>query len=170
MRTQGVELGFNSKMGEKFIVAGNLSLVSGKLIYHPEDIDTSQTGGNHVQLYSNGAFINKEVETLGLTRRPNTANLSLTYMPVKKLAFMAVMRHVGVRSDVFYDSSLGPYGALGTVGVEQYTLLDLSVRANIYKGLSAMLRVENVFDEKYYEIKGYSTRGRGIYFTLRYSL
>ncbi len=170
MITQGVELGLTTKLGEKFIVAGNLSLVSGKLIYHPEDIDTSQTGGNHVQLYSNGTFINKETETNGLTRRPNTGNVSVTYMPIKKLALTAVMRHVGARADVFYDSSLGPYGALGTVGVDQYTLLDLSARANIYKGLSAMLRVENVFNEKYYEIKGYTTRGRGVYFTLRYML
>jgi outer membrane cobalamin receptor len=91
-------------------------------------------------------------------------------MPIKKLAITATMRHAGARADVFYDSTLGPYGALGTVSVDEYTLLDLSARANIYKGLSAMLRVENVFDEKYYEIKGYTTRGRGVYFTLRYML
>lgn len=170
MITQGIELGFNSKMGEKFIVGGNLSLVSGKLIYHPEDIDTAQTHGNHVQLYSNGAFINKEVETTGLTRRPNTANISLTYMPVKRIALRADMRHAGTRSDVYYDSSLGPFGALGTVNVEGYTLLDISLRAAIYKGFSALIKVENVFDEKYSEIKGYSTRGRATYLTLRYTL
>ena len=169
MTTEGVEIGFNSKMGEKFIVSGNLSLVSGKLTYQPSSIDTSQTGGNHVQLYSNGAFIDKEVTVLGLTRRPNTANLSITYMPIKRLALRADMRHVGSRSDVFYDSSLGPYGALNTVGVAQYTLLDLSARVNIYKGLCALARVANVFNEKYSEINGYTTRGRGIYLTLRYS-
>ncbi len=167
MKTEGVELGFSSKLGEKFMVSGNLSLVSGKLIYHPENIDTTQTAGNHVQLYSNGAFINKEVETIGLTRRPTTANLSITYKPLKKLSLRADMRHAGARSDVFYDNSLGPYGALGTVGVEPYTLLDLSAQYEIFKGLIAMVRVENVFDEKYSEIKGYTTRGRGVYFTLR---
>ncbi len=170
MKTEGIELGFSSKLGEKCSVSGNLSLVTGKLYYHPDDIDTTQTRGNHVQLFNNGAFINKEVEITGLTRRPNTANLSLTYKPIKKLSLRADMRHAGARSDVFYDSSLPPYGALGTVGVEPYTLLDLSAHFDIFKGLSAMLRVENVFDEKYSEIKGYTTRGRGVYFTLRCSL
>ena len=43
-------------------------------IYKPNDIDTAQTHGSHVQVYGNGAFItNKEIETLGLARRPSTA-------------------------------------------------------------------------------------------------
>lgn len=171
MATQGVEIGFNSRFGDKLIVAANISLVSGKLKYEKSDIDTSQTGGDHVQVYGNGAFItNKEVETIGLSRRPNTANLSITYKPVKNISISGNIRYVGSRGDVYYESTLGPYGALGTVAVEQYTLLDLSLRASIYKGLSANLRVENVMDKKYYEINGFTTRGRGFYVTLHYTL
>jgi vitamin B12 transporter len=171
MTTQGVELGLNSQLSDKFSVAANLSLVSGKLKYRAGDIDTSQTHGDHVQVYGNGAFITgKDVETLGLSRRPSTANISITYMPVKRIAVRADIRHVGARGDLYYESTLGPYGALGTVSVEQYSLLDLSVRAAIWKGLSANLRVENVFDKKYYEINGFTTRGRGVYLTLRYVL
>ena len=171
MTTQGVELGINSKVSEKLIVSANVSLVSGKIEYKPSDIDTSQTHGHHVQIYGNGAFVsNKDVQTLGLTRRPSTANLSVTYMPIKQIGIRADVRHVGSRGDIYYESTLGPYGALGTVAVEQYTLLDLSLRATIYKGLSANLRVENVLDKKYYEINGFTTRGRGFYLTLRYTL
>ncbi len=171
MTTQGVELGINSVLSEKLIVSANISLVSGKIKYAPNDIDTSQTHGNQIQIFNNGAFVtNKNVETLGLSRRPSTANLSITYMPVKQLALRADVRHVGSRGDAYYEPTLGPYGALGTVAVEQYTLLDLSLRTNIFKGLTASLRVENVLDKKYHEINGYTTRGRGFYLTLRYSL
>jgi len=171
MYTQGVELGITSKPSDKIIVSANLNLVSGKIRYSPSSIDTSQTGGSHVQIYSNGAFINKgDVETYGLTRRPNTGNLSLTYLPIKKLALKADMRYVGARNDITYISTLGPNGALGTVSVQPYTLLDLSVRVNIYKGISAMLKIENVLDEKYYEINGFTTRKRGVYLSLRYNL
>ena len=171
MTTQGIELGFNSKISEKISVTANVSFISGKLNYRPIDIDSFQTQNNYVQVYSNGAFVyNKNIETLGLTRRPNTANISVTYSPTKKIAILVDARHVGSRGDVYYESSLGPYGALGTVSVEQYTLLNLSLRANIYKGLSASLRVENLLDKKYYEINGFTTRGRGFYLTVRYSL
>lgn len=171
MTTQGVELGISSKVSEKLTVSANVSLVSGKLKYKPSDVDTSQTHGNHVQIYGNGAFItNKDVETLGLSRRPSTANLSLTYSPIKQVSIRSDVRYVGSRADVYYESTLGPYGALGTVAIEQYTLWDLSLRASIYKGLSANLRVENVLNKRYYEINGFTTRGRGFYLTLRYIL
>jgi vitamin B12 transporter len=171
MTTQGVEFGFSSKVSEQLSVSANVILVNGKLHYSPSDIDTSQTHGDHVQIFGNGAFIsNKEVETLGLSRRPSTANISITYMPIKKIALRADVRYVGSRGDVYYESSLGPYGALGTVSVEQYTLFDLSLRTAIYKGFSANLSVSNLLDKKYYEINGFTTRGRGVYLTLHYTL
>jgi vitamin B12 transporter len=169
MTTEGVELGINSKIAEKFFVSANISLTSGKLKYKPENIDTAQTGGNHVQIFNSGAFLNKNVEVLGLTRRPNTANLSLTYLPIKILSLRADVRYVGSRADVIYESKLGPYGALGTVAVKQYTLLDLSANVKIYKGLTAGVKVSNVFNEKYFEINGFTTRGRGVYANVRYS-
>jgi len=171
MTTEGVELGISSKVSDKITVSANLSLTSGKLKYTKENIDTAQTGGNHVQIYSNGSFINdKDVEVLGLSRRPNTANISLTYRPLSLLMLRADVRYVGGRGDVVYDPTLGPYGALGTVSVKQYTLLDLSANVKIWKGLTAGLRVANVLDEKYSEINGFSTRGRGFYLNVRYSL
>jgi vitamin B12 transporter len=171
MTTEGVELGISSKISEKITVSANLSLTSGKLKYTKENIDTAQTGGNHVQIYSNGSFINdKDIEVLGLSRRPNTANISLTYRPLTILMLRADVRYVGGRGDVVYDPALGPYGALGTVNVKQYTLLDLSANVKIWKGLSAGLRVGNVLDEKYSEINGFRTRGRSFYLNVRYSL
>ena len=168
--TRGVELSFTSRLSEKVSLAGNISFVSGSLKYRPSEIQMVQTEGNHVQLYNSGAFVNKEVETLGLVRRPNTANLSLTYLPLTELAFRVNLRMVGPRGDVFYDTGLGPFGALGTVPVADYTLVDVSGRFNVGTHVSLLVRAENVFDTRYSEIKGFTTRGRGLYVSTRYSL
>ena len=166
---QGVEIAINSKVSNKLWINGNLSLISGKLDYNPASIDTSHTHQNHVQLFASGAFINKNVETIGLVRRPSTANVRFTYKPIEKLSLGANVKYVGPRSDIYYNSTSGPFGALATKGVADYTLLDIIIRYTIIKNISATLRVENIFDVKYNEIYGYTTRGRGLYLNLRYA-
>jgi len=166
---QGVEIAINSKVSNKLWINGNLSLISGKLDYNPANIDTSHTQGNHVQLFASGAFINKDVETIGLVRRPSTANIGFTYKPVEKLSLGVNVKYAGARSDIYYSATSGPFGALATQGVADYTLLDVIINYSIIKNFSATLRVENIFDVKYYEIYGYTTRGRGLYLNLRYA-
>lgn len=165
--TQGVEFYMSSKLMDNLVLSGNFSLVSGKLNFHPSGIGVEQTQGNHVQLYNNGNFLNKDVETLGLVRRPNTANLNLMYQPLNILYLNLNIRHVGSRSDIYYDSQRGPYGALGTVPVADYTLVDLSSKCNLNEYISFSVRIENLFNTKYSEINGYSTRGRSIYLNTR---
>jgi len=167
---QGVEIAINSKVSKTFWINGNLSLVSGRLEYDPASIDTSHTNGNHVQLFTNGAFLNKDVETIGLVRRPSTANVGFTYKPIEKLSLGANIKYVGARSDIYYSSASGPFGALATKGVADYSLLDIIIRYSIIKSLTATVRAENIFDVKYNEIYGYTTRGRGFYITLRYTI
>ncbi len=168
--TSGIELSLNSKINEKLFFAGNISFVSGKLTYDPSDVDTSKTSGNNSQLFSNGAFIIKQVESLGLTRRPNTANMSLTYKPIKELVLRIDAKIVGSRSDVYYDSKLGPFGSLGNVLVADYTILDFSSKFKINENISVNGRIENILNTEYSEIRGYTTRGRGIYLSVNYSL
>jgi vitamin B12 transporter len=165
----GFEFSLTSKITEKLLLSGNLSIVQGKIKYNASAIDTMHTRGNHIQLFSSGSFVTKETESIGLVRRPSTANVFITYTPVKKLALRVDARFAGARSDIYYDSALGPFGALNTVDVEDYTLLDFSARYEIIKGFTAMVRIENIFDRKYTEIRGYATRGRGIYGGVRYS-
>lgn len=167
---RGVEISISSKVSEKLFLSCNASLINGKLEYNPSGIDTSHTHGNYVQLFANGAFINKHVESTGLIRRPVTANIGITYKPIKKLSLTGNARYVGPRSDIYYSSTLGPYGALASKGIGDYTLVDLLVRFTVSKSLTAMLRAENIFDVKYQEIYGYSSRGRGFYLNLRYKL
>jgi vitamin B12 transporter len=167
---QGVEITIHSKVSKNLWINGNLSLISGKLDDDPATIDTSHTHGHHVQLFSSGTFINKDVETIGLVRRPNTANIGFTYMPVNKCSISPVIKYVAPRSDIYYNAASGPFGALGTKGVTGYTLMDVTTRLSIIKNISATLRVENIFDVKYNEIYGYTTRGRGFYLTISYTL
>ncbi|GEM_PF-5244992 len=55
-----------------------------------------------------------------MTRRPNTFYLSLQMGPYGAWSGWVDVRYVGSRSDVYYESQLGPSGALNTVGVEEY--------------------------------------------------
>ena len=69
---------------------------------------------------------------------------------------------------IYYNNSLGPFGALATTGMEDYTLIDLSLKYDILKTLAATIKFENMLDTKYNEIKGYSARGKGVFFNFRY--
>ncbi|MDP1676927.1 MAG: TonB-dependent receptor [Bacteroidota bacterium] len=166
----GFELTVSAQITDQLYFSANANFITGKLTYQSSDINTAQTEGNHVQIYSNGAFLNKNVETKGLVRRPNTANLHLKYLPIEELALSIDVKIVGARDDVYYESTLGPYGALGNVRVDSYTVIDFSQKFKISENFSVNGRIENLFDTKYYEIKGFTTRGRGLFLKLSYQL
>jgi outer membrane cobalamin receptor len=70
-------------------------------------------------------------------------------------------------TDVYYDYTLGPYGALNTIPLDDYFLFDLLLKYDFNNHFSASFKVENIFDTSYTEIRGFATRGRGFYLTLR---
>jgi len=170
LSTHGIELSVETKINNHFFVSANVTLVSGKLNYDPSLIDTAKTKGNHVQLYSTGDYINKTVETIQLVRRPSNAMVCLNYTPCKRMSLALDVKYNGAKNDVYYNSELGPYGALGFVGVKDYTLIDFTAKANLTKFLSAIFKVENLLDEKYTEIYGFTTKGRGFYLSLRFQI
>jgi vitamin B12 transporter len=170
LTTNGFELVVFAELTNNLSCSGNISLVSGRLEYSPSDIDVARTRGNHVQLFNNGAFVNKHVEVQTLVRRPNTFNMAVQYAPVTEITARLDIRHVGSRSDVFYDSQLGPFGALGTLGVDQYTIVDLTMSCAVTTNVRLTGRIENLFNVEYQEIKGFSTRGRGGFVSARYTL
>lgn len=169
LTTQGVELEAHGAISSKVTLAGNFSFMRGQMDFDPADIDTVKTEGNYVQLYNTGKFLTDTLRAKGLTRRPVMGSVSLTYAPTEKVFFKAVVRSVSKRNDVYYDSALGPYGALGKTPVEAYTLFDLVSGAKFNNGLSALVRIENIMNTEYSEIRGFSSRGRGIFFTLNYT-
>ena len=164
---KGFEISVHSKLSEKLILNGNLSLVSGSLTYVPES--TSFTNDYHVQLYATGDFLTQTITSSSLVRRSNTGNIALTYKANTKLQLSGNIRHASTRSDVFYDGSLGPWGALGRRSVGDYTLVGLSVNYKIIEKLNTTFKIDNVANVDYQEIYGFSTRGRGYYLRLSYS-
>jgi vitamin B12 transporter len=158
----GAELSFNAVLSKQFTISGNGTLLSGELDYSNSDIDKGKTKNNHVQLYSNGSFLDKDVSVKKLIRRPSTANLSLTYRPIATLRFIADYRYVGGRQDIFYDGKLGPYGALGRNGLANFSIFNLAANWQAHKQVLLQVQLNNIFDEAYMDIAGYATRRRGV--------
>jgi vitamin B12 transporter len=161
--TRGAEFSLWAKMSEKWSVNVGMGVAHGRLEYDPAGSDTTHIGNNHVQLFNSGAFLNKKSEVLGLSRRPSVANFSVLWKPVKGLQIKGSLRLVSATTDVYYEFAIAPFGALAQEAVKDYTLVDLSVRYEMKKYLSFMVKADNIFDERYSEIRGYASRGRGFY-------
>ncbi|HYV93379.1 MAG TPA: TonB-dependent receptor [Chitinophagales bacterium] len=169
LQSRGIEISFSSKLNNRFSLSGNLNIVSGKLSYDPSDVDTSHTAGNHVQLFNNGIFLTQEIESIGLTRRPSTANFFVSYTPTAKASFEIASQWNGPHTDIYYDSNLGPFGALNTVAIEDYVLFDFLASYQFNKKFSVALKAENILDTKFTDLRGFTSRGRGFYLTLHAS-
>lgn len=170
LTTEGIEVDAHSAMGKKFLISGNFTWTRGKQDFYPDQIDSVKTEGNYVQLQTNGEFLpDYKLRSYGLTRRPVTANLTVTYMPTTKVFIKAVLKYVSRRKDVYYDYTIAPGGGLATTPVRSYSLLDIVSGVKFSQNLSGLIRIENVFNETYSEIRGFSSRGRGFYMSINYT-
>ncbi len=102
--SSGIELTVKDRLNPRLFFESNISFITGSLTYNPSDINSSQTGGNTVQLFSNGAFLTNQVQSMELVRRPVPANASLTYLPIDRLVLKVDVKIVGARNDTYYDS------------------------------------------------------------------
>ncbi len=167
----GLELGLEVKPNKRFSFGGNMKLTKSTLGFSPEDLDESYTADNHVQIFESGEFVDREKELEGLSRRPKvSALLQATYRPVEKLSVGITSKFVGSRDDIFYSANLGPFGALDKSKIEGYNLTDINLHYQATPRLSLAAKAGNIFDTDYVELKGYRTKGRGLYFKARYRL
>lgn len=167
----GVEFNATIKASSKLQFSGNLSLTDATLFFSPDDINQSYTGGNHVQIFESGAFVNEEKEIEGLTRRPQvSAMINAGYSPIPHLRFKISSRFVGSRDDVFYSANLGPFGAQDRSKISGYNITDLSAGYDLSENLSISAKINNIFDTDYVEINGFKTRGRGLVLSGRYNI
>jgi vitamin B12 transporter len=167
--TSGWDIAFDLHLTDALSLSGSASIVRGRLTYKPENIQDKHVEGNHVQLYSNGAFLTREVETTNLVRRPSLFNASISYRPIADLLTKIDIEYVGSRYDAYYNTAIGPWGALDVLKIDDYTLVDCTVRYEFNDNLSVSIRMENVFDTRYSEILGFTTKGRAIYLGTRVS-
>ncbi|MGD8747858.1 MAG: TonB-dependent receptor [Balneolaceae bacterium] len=167
---RGIELDLNMQPAPSLSFSGNLSYIHSKLVFNPGDIDQSYTGGNHVQVYESGTFVNSKRTVKGLSRRPRiTANFRMGYRPFEKVRLGISSRFIGARDDIFYSSNLGPYGALDRSRVDGYNLTDVKMLYDFNAHISVGIKVENILDTQYYEINGYRTKGRGVFLKAAFS-
>jgi vitamin B12 transporter len=165
----GIEAATHVLFG-KFFFRGNVTLLSGNVSFSPGDINVEHTGGHHVQPYNYGSFLDENVETSKLIRKPRlTGFAEAGFRPVQEVTVSATLRHAGSRFDIMYDPDLGPYGALGRTNVKTYSLLDIGATWKATKRWTLSARVDNVLDESYQEIRGFRTRGRSISARVLYS-
>ncbi len=170
-QVNGVELSGRWMATNSLSLSGNVTWLQGKIMYNQSDLDAGKTGGNHVQLYSNGAFITSNDGTFNnLVRRPKvTAFAELKYQVKSSLSFSFYYRVAGRRTDSFYDPTLGPFGALNQQPVATYQLIDAGVYYRLKKWISFMAKMENIFNVNYQEISGYNTRGRSGYLRVNFT-
>jgi len=165
----GAEVSGRWMTTSKLSLAGNLTWLQGTISYKESDIDNTKTGGNHVQLYSNGAFITGEGSMNNLVRRPKvTAFAEVKYQVQSALALSFNYRLAGKRNDSFYDNTLGPFGALNQQPVATYHLFDAGIYYRLKPWISFTAKVENIFNVQYQEILGYNTRGRSSYLRVNF--
>lgn len=167
----GLEVAAQGNLGSRWSWKGNFTYVEGSFAFSPEDIPSRIAEEHFVQLYDFGSFITEEVKTDELVRRPSLMlNAELRYQSEKGWGAGAFGRWVAARPDVFYQADLGPYGALGTNNVGAFSTLDFYVDKSLGASWNAVLRIENVLNNKFSEINGFATRGRGFFLQLNYSL
>ncbi|HNQ61139.1 MAG TPA: TonB-dependent receptor [Bacteroidia bacterium] len=169
--TYGMELNLRYMLTKKLSVAAGLSVIQGELNYTISPEEKKALNNTHVQLYNNGVFLTSRTRNEpGLIRRPNTFKGEIIYSPLDKFKIRSVVRYVDIREDVFYDTQIKPQGALNTVSVDEYFLVDLLFTYKLGQHLSLSAFLDNISNEKYSEIRGFSTRGRGLYFKITYQL
>jgi vitamin B12 transporter len=105
------------------------------------------------------------VEGERLIRRPRqTASVAANFGA--DLNVGVVLNYVGKREDLYYDETF----TAQRVELPAYAKIDLNAQTPSVRGLHGMLRIENLFDESYEEIRNFPARGRVIFvgFNLQY--
>ena len=151
----------------KFHLRGNLTWSGGTVSFSPDDIDRTHTGGHHIQPYNYGSFIQTEIDTDELIRKPRiTGYAEAGFRPSDRILLTTAWRHAGARADLIYDPDLGPYGALGRATIDRFNLFDLGAAWQPNTSWMISFRLENIFNSNYQEIQGFGSRGRSVYVKL----
>jgi vitamin B12 transporter len=161
MVAQGLEAAIAFPVSRRLTAGANATYVSGYTDFAAFDTSASgAAGGQTVQLYNSGVFLAGDAHVGGLTRRPSTVNAWLEWQVSAALTLRGACRWVGSRTDVYYESTLGPYGALSGRDIGAYSLFSAGATVKAGKRLTCVLVIDNVLNRSYEEIYGFSTLGR----------
>ena len=91
----------------------------------------------------------------------------LAPLPINGVSFYAKVAYTGTRKDIFYP----PYPATAqTVNLSAYTIVDVNLTYPISDSWSATLRVDNLLDETYQDIVGFSAQERRAVLSVNWQL
>jgi vitamin B12 transporter len=142
---RGLETGLTSKLAESVDISASYTLLS---------TEATDDAGMPSPTFADGER---------LIRRPkHSFALRLRARPWERLRLGGSLSYVGARDDV--DFNLGE-----RVELEPYTVVDLSGELELLNsapgafGISATLRVENLFDKAYDQVVGFAGRRRGVF-------
>jgi len=169
-RNYGIDVNFDLNVLGPVKIHGFAQVTKANLTFEPNSENIQYAKGNHIQLYDNGEFLNRKVESKNIVRRPNLYGVTIAFEPAHYLIANLSIRYIGSRYDSYYNSSIKPMGALDAIKLCDYTLIDFEVRVKVNEVVLLNAKVENVLDEHYSEILGYTTKGRGVYVGTRISL
>jgi outer membrane cobalamin receptor len=163
----GLEIQITMSPVRNVTLQTSLSLMDGKIKYQADEILTGRFSPYHVQLYNNGGFLTTTpMDQESIIRRPSMARMQLTYTGFKRWTPEVSLNYVDDREDVFYDTQIMPQGALNTIRVEKYALINISLSYKAGKNILMSACSNNTLDAKYSEVRGFTTRGRSILFRI----
>jgi vitamin B12 transporter len=116
------------------------------------DTEVTDAGDGNDPLYAQGER---------LIRRPRqTASLAAQLGAAYSIG--AVVTYVGEREDLFYDETFTPR----RVGLPSFVKIDLNGRTPSFGGVRGVVKVENLLDEEYEEVRNFPARGRIVFLGL----
>ena len=113
--------------------------------------------GDALFLRASASLLNAKENGVREVRRPEfLASATVTWRPISALSFALSADHTGNQIDVDFSS-------FSRAKLPAFTLVGLNVRYSVNDAITVSLRGENLLDEKYQEVVGYHSQGRGIY-------
>ncbi|MFN8278917.1 MAG: TonB-dependent receptor [Saprospiraceae bacterium] len=160
---RGLEIDFKTAFLQKWQARIQSSIFTGGTRYNASQVNDAHTGPEWIQLYNSGKFISTVADQSELVRRPSKIKLQLQHQLNKKTGISIQHLYTSRRYDSYYNEQNGPFGALNNELLKPYHITNVNIDIKWSKHLKTVLRFENIFDSKYSEIRGYASRGRGVY-------
>lgn len=110
-----------------------------------------------IGLGANYSFVEKENEASMLRIPKHRVNSQVSIKPSKSTSLLLMHQFIGKRNDAYFDSN-----TYKTVAVENkaYHTFHLNVNQKLTDKLSLFGNVNNIFNENYVDVIGYTTKGR----------
>lgn len=111
--------------------------------------------------YASATFLDAEENGVKELRRPEfQASATVTMKPIKSVSLTGSVDHTGSQLDT-------DFATFSQVTLDSFTLVGLNAAFEVNENVTLTLRGDNLLDEDYEEVVGFSSQGRGVYGGLR---